>query len=70
MFVGQRREGDGREPPALQPVDCCGVDGNSLLWGNIGTILQVIVLPLLLGFEIQPCETAKVLLAYCFVHLQ
>ena len=39
MFVVERGEGDGREPSALQPVHHCGVDGHSLFWSDIGTIL-------------------------------
>ena len=31
VFVGEGREGDGGEPPALLPVNCGGVDGDRLL---------------------------------------
>lgn len=40
VFVGQRREWDGREPPTLQPVDSGGVDGNGFLSGDVGAILS------------------------------
>lgn len=39
VFVGQRGEGDGGEASALQPVDCGGVDGHSLLCCDVWTIL-------------------------------
>lgn len=41
VFVGQRREGDGRESPTLQPVDSGGVDGDSFLSGDVGAILSI-----------------------------
>ena len=31
VLVGQRREGNGRKPPRLEPVHGGGVDGDSLL---------------------------------------
>lgn len=40
MLVRQRGEGDGREPPALQPVDSGGVDGHCLLCGDVWAILK------------------------------
>ena len=39
MLVGEGRVGDRREPPALQPVHCGGVDSNCLLRCDTGTIL-------------------------------
>lgn len=41
VFVGQRREGDGREAPALQPVDGGGVDGDGFLSGDVGSVLSM-----------------------------
>ena len=40
VFVGQRREGDGGEAPALQPMHCGGVDGHRLFRCDVGTILR------------------------------
>ena len=40
VLVVERREGDGREAPALQPVHNSGVDSNSLFWGDIGAVLR------------------------------
>ena len=40
MLVVEWGEGDGGEPPALQPVHHCGVDGHSLFWGDIGAVLS------------------------------
>jgi hypothetical protein len=54
MLVGEGREGDGGEPAGLQPVDSGGVDGDGLLGGDVGTVLQIVVLPLLLGLQVQP----------------
>lgn len=51
MFVAQRRERDGRELARLEPVYGGGVDGNRLLRGDIGPILEVVVLALLLCLE-------------------
>ena len=39
MFVGEGREGDGREPTTLQPVDHCGVDSYCLFWTDVRTVL-------------------------------
>ena len=39
MLVVERREWDGREASALQPVHDSGVDGHSLFRGDIGAIL-------------------------------
>lgn len=39
MFVGQWREGDGREPPTLQPVNSGGVNGYRLFSCDVGSIL-------------------------------
>ena len=43
-------------------------DGNSLLRSDVGSILEVVVLPLLLRLQIQPCQPAQVLTAHCLVH--
>ena len=68
MFVGERREGDGREPAALQPVDSGGIDGHGLLSSDVGPILQIVVLSFLLCLEVEPGEATQVLLAHCLVH--
>jgi hypothetical protein len=34
-------------------MDGCGVDGHSLFSADIGTILEVTVLPLLLSFQVK-----------------
>ena len=68
MFVRERREGDWGEPPTLQPMYSGGVDGYSLFSCDVWPILQVVMLPLLLGLQVESCETAQVLLAHCFVH--
>ena len=54
VFVGEGREGDGSEPPGLQPVDSGGVDGDRLLRTDVGSILQIVVLSFLLSLQIQP----------------
>ena len=56
------REGNRRELAALEPVHRCSVDRNSLLGADVRTILEIAVLALLLGLEIQTRETAQVLL--------
>ena len=43
-------------------------DGNSLLWGDVRSILEVVVLPLLLCLQVETCQPAQVLAAYCLVH--
>ncbi len=43
-------------------------DGNSLLWGDVRSILEVVVLPLLLCLQVQTCQPAQVLAAHCLVH--
>ncbi len=60
VLVGEWREGDGREAPRLQPVDGGGVDGDRLLGGDVGTVLQVVVLPLLLSLQVQPDHLANI----------
>lgn len=39
MFVGERRERDGREPPTFQPVNSGGVDGYRFFSCDVGAIL-------------------------------
>lgn len=41
-----------------------GVDGHSLLRRDIGPVLEVVMLPLLLGLKVQAGETAQVLAAH------
>lgn len=59
MLVGERWEWDRAEFPALQPMHSGGVNGNSLLRCHIRAVLQVIVLPLLFSFQVQPREPAN-----------
>jgi len=54
VLVRQRREGDRGEPPRLEPVNGRRVDGHGLFRRNVGAVFQVVVLPLLLGLEVQP----------------
>ena len=42
-------------------------DGNSLLWSDIGPVLEVVVLPLLLRLQVQASQPAQVLAAHCLV---
>ena len=52
VFVGEGREGYGRKPPRLQPMDRGGVDSHGLLGADVWPVLEVIVLPLLLGLQV------------------
>ena len=54
VLVGEGREGYGGEAARLEPMDGGGVDGHGLLGGDVGTVLQVVVLPLLLRLQVQP----------------
>mmetsp|Transcript_94895 Transcript_94895/g.290284 ORF Transcript_94895/g.290284 Transcript_94895/m.290284 type:complete len:331 (+) Transcript_94895:4370-5362(+) len=63
VLVIQGRERDGRKFPRLEPVHRRGVNGHCLLAADVGAVLQVIVLPLLLGLQPQAGEPAQVLLA-------
>lgn len=58
VLVGQGRERNGAELPALKPVDSCSVDSHCLLRRDIRPILEVVVLPLLLCLQVQPCQPA------------
>mmetsp|Transcript_100146 Transcript_100146/g.251032 ORF Transcript_100146/g.251032 Transcript_100146/m.251032 type:complete len:367 (+) Transcript_100146:3702-4802(+) len=51
VLVIERREGNGRELPRLQPVHGRGVDRHSLLATDVRAILQVVVLALLLSLQ-------------------
>lgn len=55
-------------PSALQPVDGGGVDGHSLLGGDVRAIFEVVMLSLLLRLQIEPSQPAKVLLTDSLVH--
>ena len=59
VLVGERGERDGAELATLQPMDSGGVDGHSLLRGNVRPVLQIVVLPFLLSFQVQPCEPGQ-----------
>jgi hypothetical protein len=52
----------------LQPVHSGGVDGNRLLWRDVGSVLEVVVLPLLLALEVEPRQPTQVLAAHSLVH--
>ena len=67
VFVGEWRERDGREAATLEPVHSRGVDGDSLLGGDVWSVLQVVVLSLLLSLQVEPRQTPQVLLAHCLV---
>ena len=54
-------ERDGRKLPALQPVHRRGVDGHGLFGADIWPVFQVVVLPFLLGLEVQPGQAPEVL---------
>ena len=56
------RERNRREFAALEPMDRCSVDCDSLLSADVRAVLEVTVLALLLGLEVQTSETTKVLL--------
>ena len=62
VLVAERRERDVAEAARLEPVHGGGVDGDGLLGGDIGSVLEVVVLALLLGLEVQARQAAKVLL--------
>ena len=53
--------------PRLQPVHRGRVDGDGFLGGDVGPVLEVIVLPLLLALQVKPGQAAQVLLADCLV---
>ena len=68
VLVRERRERDWGELAGLEPVHRGGVDGDSLLGGDVRSILEVVVLPLLLRLEPQPGEPTQVLAAHSLVH--
>ena len=68
VLVGEWWEWDGGEPPRLQPVHRGRVDGDCLLGRDVGPVLQVVVLPLLLGLQVEPGQAAEVLLAHRLVN--
>mmetsp|Transcript_21771 Transcript_21771/g.52021 ORF Transcript_21771/g.52021 Transcript_21771/m.52021 type:complete len:220 (-) Transcript_21771:2237-2896(-) len=61
VLVRQRREGDGAELAALEPMHSGCVDRHRLLRGHIRPVLQEVVLPLLLSLQPQASEAAEVL---------
>ena len=67
MFVRQRRELNGREATRFQPMDCRRVNGHSLFRRNVRTVLQIVVLALLLGFQVKTSEATQILLAHRLV---
>lgn len=63
VFVVERREGNRSEFTAFEPVNSGCVDSHSLLSGDVGTILEVVVLSLLFCLEPETGESSKILLA-------
>ena len=68
VLVGEWWEWDGGEPPRLQPVHRGCIDGDCLFGRDVGSVLQVVVLPLLLGLQVEPGQAAEVLLAHRLVN--
>ena len=62
VLVADRRERNRLVLAALQPVDRCREDSNTLLGANVGSVLEVVVLTLLLGLQPETCEATEVLL--------
>ena len=56
------REWNGSKLAAFKPVHRRRVDGNGFLGADVRAILEVAVLALLLGLEVETGETPKVLL--------
>ena len=46
----------------------CRIDGNGLIWSNVRTVLEVVVLPFLLTFKVEAGKTTQVFLANSFVN--
>ena len=61
VLVVEGRGWNGGELTALQPVDGGGVDGNDFLGTDVRSVLEVRVLPLLLGLQVQSSGTFGVL---------
>ena len=55
ILVRKRWEGYGCESPAFQPMHSGSVYGNSLFSCNVRSILEIVVLPLLLSFQVKTC---------------
>lgn len=68
VLVGQRREGNWREAARLEPVHGGRVNGHGLLRRDVGTVLEVVVLPLLLGLQVETSQPTQILLAHRLVH--
>lgn len=68
VLVGQGREGDRSELATLKPVNGRPVDGHTVLWQDVGTVLQVAVLTLLLGLQVQTSQSSKVLARHRLVN--
>jgi hypothetical protein len=67
VLVREGREGDGGEFPRFQPVHGGRVDGDGLFRADVGSVLEVPVLPLLLRFEVETGKTTEVLPYNCLV---
>ena len=63
MLVAEGWEGNRRKSARLEPVNGGGVDGDGLLGGDVGTVLEVVVLAFLLGLEVETGEATEVLAA-------
>ena len=44
VLVGEGREGDGGEPPALEPMNCGRVDRHRFFRRDVGTVLEGVIL--------------------------
>ena len=53
MFVRERGEGDRREPPTLQPMNSGRVNSHSFFRRDVRAVLEIVVLSLLFGFEVE-----------------
>ena len=60
----ERREGNRLETPAFKPVYGRRVNRHSRLGGDVWAVLEVRILALLLGLEVQTRQTTQVLAAY------
>ena len=52
----------------FEPMNGYCVNSDSFFRSNIGTILKVVMLPLLLCFQIEASQPSQVLLAYSFIN--
>ena len=55
------------ELSGFKPVHQSGVNSHTFFCRNIGSIFEIAVLSLLLGFEIEPGQSSQIFLADCLV---